>query len=59
MKNIQKNWRVSFNIFFNSAKQLEVPLKHSITQGLGISQPSYINPPQSPQFTDAFEKYPS
>ena len=28
MKKIQKNLRGSFNVFSNSAKQLEVPLKH-------------------------------
>ena len=30
MKNIQKNLRGSFNVFSNSARQLEVPLKWEI-----------------------------
>ena len=31
MKKIQKNLRGSFNVFSNSARQLEVPLKEAIT----------------------------
>ena len=36
MKKIQKNLRGSFNVFSNSARQLEVPLTEWVTQPVFI-----------------------